>query len=542
MKRLFLYASLLAVAAFAASACKDNNGDNEPTPQEARLTIAGNESPAMFEYGQTRSFAVSREGVVEASVACPEGWGASLGDDALNVTAPAADKSDAAAEGNVVVTYCGADGVAKEASLRVALYAPALVDVHFTLEYYDVTATTAMLKVTPDDDSVGYYFDICTEEDFNKYDGDVAYIVSLYFDYIRKTYPDRPMSDMLEHIISYGEDGDMVQNMPPATTFCFYAIAIDSEGKACSLPEVTRFTTLPAGDPSKCTFELSVSNLTTTTALATVKPSDASVRYWMGVTPRANYPGDIPLMTDVTNTIAQYALQNEMTVEKVVEGVTFAGERSEMQYDLEAAQRYYLYVFAMNEQGQSVGPLFKQPFTTPEVDMSDAAVTLDYRWFDGRACHEAYPDRYPHTGDFVVLQVKAVPNYFAVDWVVALGAGDMSDPDIYPSDATISAILGSSAGKYSRSLQEFLVSDYDAVCTLLSFAVDYMGVNGELSREVATLTREGVSPISELAPIDSTSASAPALSSFVAPANAPVCRQPQIVLQPKPRAGRVIVL
>lgn len=539
MKRFILYVSLLAAAAFAAAACNDDKKEPVTPKPEARLTIADSESTAKFEYGQTRSFALTREGVVEASAACPEGWQATLGEDALSVTAPAANQSGAAAEGKVVITYSGADGVAKTAALQVAIDAPALVDVHFKLEYYDVTSTTAMLKVTPDDNSVGYYFDICTEEDFNKYDGDVAYIVSLYFDYIRKTYPDRPFSEMLSNIISYGEDSDMVQGMPPATTFCFYAIAIDSEGNACSQPEVTRFTTLPAGDPSKCTFELSVSNLTTTTALATVKPSDNAVRYWMGIVSRTNYPGDIPLMTDVTNAIAQYAQENDMSIEEVTRGVTFAGERSEMQYDLQAAQRYYLYVFAMNERGESVGPLFKHSFTTPEVDVSDAAVTLDYRWFDGRACHEAFPDRYTNTGDFVVLQVKATPNYFAVDWVVALGAGDMSDPDIYPSDSTINAILASSAGKFTRTLQEFFVSDYGSVCTLLSFAADYMGVNGELSREVVTLTREGVSPISELAPITNSPA---ALSSFLAPTGAAPHSPLRIVMQPQQRIGRTIAL
>ena len=506
MKNIFRYVFAFALPFAMMAACDKPtpvNPDDEgtkPTPEvlEASFEIKGAPEKVEFDFGQTQAFEVQYENVTSLSVDYPKGWEAEVDGEELVITAPKESDTNYKKSGTVVVMYSGEDGEEKEAELKVALKepeAPKSEDVTFELIVSDVTSTTAHLKVIPSNDSVRYYFDVCTVSDFESVDGNVGVIIQQYIDYLLAYNPSLTMEDMLEIMLSQGPDEDGVSNLPAGTEMCFYAVAVNDEGQPYGEPAVVRFTTEQGGNAADCTFEMEVSDIKGTTVFIEIKPSDNSVRYWYAVTPRDDYPGDIPLAVTVQQECEAYAAQVGMTLEEVVKGVTVCGPIAENWYDLEVDRGYYLYAFAMDAQGNAVGPVFKKSFNTTETDISDAEVSLSYRYFDGDALYESDPERFPKAAGRVVLQIQAQPNLYASDWAVALAKGDYTDPTLFPDDATINALLASGVAKYNQELSTFY-ADWNT-CTVLGFAADYDGYNGKLVRILVEPTKEGASPVDE---------------------------------------------
>ena len=517
MKKFFngFFASVMALVVAASCAEKPIDQGKQPKEEEktsAKFEFVDAPKKAEFEFGQTKAFAVQYSDIVDLSVEQPEGWTALIEDDNLVVTAPAEDAENYDIEGEIEVRYSGEDGVESVAKLKVVVNIPEEPEkpaVTFELVYSNVTTTSADLQVIPSDNTVGYYFDVCTEEDFNSVDGNVYYIVSEYMDYLKKAYPSFSMDQILAAMLSYGPDSDTVNGLPAGTTMCFYAVAIDENGEQASEPEVVKFTTVEAGDPSECTFDIEISDIKGTTCLITIQPSDPSVRYWFAVTPVEGYPGDIPMMVAVKEEAAAYAAQIGMSLQDVISAVTIAGPVADYWYDLQLDTQYYVYAFAMDKNGDYAGPCFKQAFRTAADDISDADLEIDYRYFDGNALYEMDPEKYPNAQGRVLLQVKASPNYYAYDWAVAVTKGDMTDDTLFPYDATINAMLASGAAKYDQTMQQFWVEW--SPCTILAFAADYDGYNGPLHRILVEPTKEGAAELDQLAPISTTS------SAFTAP-------------------------
>ena len=509
MKKFFngFFASVMALVVAASCAEKPIDQGKQPEEEKSSAKFEFVDAPrkAEFGFGETKTFAVQYSDIVDFSIEQPEGWTALLEEETFVVTAPAEGDENVELDGTIKVTYSGEDGVESVAKLKVYVNVPEPTPdpVTFELIYSNVTTTSADLQVIPSDDTIGYYFDVCTEEDFNSVNGDVYYIVSEYMDYLLKAYPSFSLSDVLAAMLSYGPDSDTVNGLPAGTTMCFYAVAIDEEGHPASEPTVVKFTTEQAGDPSECTFDIEVSDIKGTTCLISILPSDPSVRYWFAVTPVEGYPGDIPMMVAVKEEAAAYASQIGRSLEEVIAAVTIAGPVADYWYDLEMDTNYYVYAFAMDQDGDYLGPCFKQAFKTAADDISDADLALDYRYFDGDALYEMDPEKYPNAQGRVLIQVKATPNEFAYDWAVIVGVGDMTDENSFPYDATINAILASGAAKYNQNLQQFWVEWKP--CTILGFAADYDGMNGPLHRILVEPTRDGASPLDQLAPIDTQS-------------------------------------
>ena len=248
------------MALVIAASCTEKPIDQGEQPEEektsAKFEFVDAPKKAEFEFGQTKTFAVQYSDIVEFGIEQPEGWEAILEDDNLVVTAPAEDADSYDIEGDIEVKFAGEDGVESVAKLKVVVnipeepVQPEKPAVTFELILSNVTTTTADLKVIPSDNTVGYYYDVCSEESFNRVNGDVYYLVSEYMDYLQKHYPSFSMSDILAAMLAYGPDSDTVSGLPAGTAMCFYAVAIDENGKQASEPAVMKFTTVEAGDPA----------------------------------------------------------------------------------------------------------------------------------------------------------------------------------------------------------------------------------------------------------------------------------------------------
>ena len=147
---------------------------------------------------------------------------------------------------------------------------------HFHLEYSGLTSTSVTLSVTPEDNSVAYYYDCVTKEQLEESNGSIASVVEGYLSYLQQSYPTLSMENILEAILSKGPATDDVKGLPAGTDFVFYAIPVNKEGKCYGKPTTKNFSTLPGGNPAECTFDISYTDLTADGCNVIIKPTRLS--------------------------------------------------------------------------------------------------------------------------------------------------------------------------------------------------------------------------------------------------------------------------
>lgn len=364
----------------------------------------------------------------------------------------------------------------------------------FQLAVSDIGIASATLSVTPDDNEVRYYYDVCTRQQYDALSGGVEEIVTSYIEYLKGRYPTLTMEQILSNTLSQGADSDQLTGLPAGTEFVFYAIAVDDEGKCYGEAATTAFSTLPGGDPADCTFTVGYENLTSDALTVLVTPSDPSVRYWMGIVAVANFSGDYALTAQVQQEVADYAASTGMNMAELVEKVTFAGDIALEESGLTPETPYYIYVYAMNPDGSAAGAVTKKRFVTQTELPSDAAVSLSYRYFDGDALYEADPETYAGYQGKVLVQTRLTPNETAVSWAIALAKGDLTDETLYPDEANKNAVLQYG---YINVESKTFVADW-TTCTFLYFAADANGIDGVLKRLLVTFEKANARPVSEI--------------------------------------------
>lgn len=375
----------------------------------------------------------------------------------------------------------------------------------FEVTVTDVTQVSARLDIVPDDPGQGYYFDVCRKADYEK--RGVAAIVENYLQSVLDRFPDIGMAGILEVALSHGADGDDVSGLPADTEMVCYAIAVNSEGKCVGNPTVVAFRTLPGGNPADCTFDISYSGLSSTALNVIVNPSDPTVRYWMGCFSAFDWPGDDAMAETVKATIDEYVSTYGRSLAEVVEGVTFTGYTQNYESGFEPDKAYYIYVYAMDPEGNAEGPMFKKRFVTTEEDVSDADLTLTYRYFNGDDLAAAYPDRFANAAGKVLVQPVFTPNESTVNYVWAVAAGDYSDTAAFPDDATKQAVLNN--GFFNVATKNIYANWGTA--TFLYYGSDAWGVDGALKRTVADFNKAGASPAEAYTDLDTeTPAASPA--------------------------------
>lgn len=360
----------------------------------------------------------------------------------------------------------------------------------FEIRVSEITAVSAKLSVYPDDNSVRYYFDVSVAAEYER--SSAKEIVEGYFVAIQKQYPGIPLSTFLDGALSCGPDEDTVSGLPANTDMVCYAIAVDDTGHCLGEPAVVPFHTLAGGDPANCTFEITYSGVSSTEVTVNVKPSDPTVRYWMGLYSAVNWPGDLTMTQMVKSSIDEYVASSSKSLEDVVKGVTFTDKISSVESGLDPTTPYYIYVYAMDYEGNPAARLYKERFTTTANDYSDASLSLRYRYFDGNELAEAYPDKFANAAGKVLIQAVFTPNETAANYVWAVASGDLSDEQLYPEDVTKQAML--QAGFINVPAKNIYAQYGDA--TFLYYAADAFGIDGYLKRTLANITPDEASPAS----------------------------------------------
>lgn len=487
--RIIIFAAITALA----SSCGEKNNSEDPVQEKMVFEIDAPKN-VPFELGEKKEFDVKAENITRTIIETPKGWTATLTETKFDVTAPEALNDDVTTEGPITVLYFGTTGTGDKVSFNVSVNIPE--DAAFTINISNVTNSSAYVKVEPKDKTSRYYWNVVTDETWNSISGDASAVFNDELAQIKKQYPSLTLEDILEGLLNMGDSEEEVSGLPSSTNFYVFAINVNDNGDCYGTSASAQFSTLEPGDPKDCTFDIEIKNLSASEGTVVVTPSDGSVRYWTSIEEVASWAGDAAMPGKVKETLEKYASDKNMDIEKVVEGVSYTGV-SEETWDLEANTSYYAYAYAMDEQGNALGDVFKKQFTSKSTDVSDADISLVYRYFDGDKLYDSDNTKWANAKGKVLVQAKVNPNGLAASWCVALSKGDLTDDVSYPDEPTMKAML---QGGYSgKSMNNYYVDGYKT-CTLLGFAWDEYGIFGVLHRQLLELTPEGVTDISEVAP------------------------------------------
>ncbi len=493
-KILLFFAAMLPVVS-----CNNKEEADKP----AELTVEGLSSASeevIFEYGEKKEWTLHTANVANVHVSFPEGWKASADLNSLVIEAPKESDAEFTRSGYVFLSYTSNSGEVGKLPIKVGLVKPNLT---FEIEVSEISNISAKFKVVPSDKTMGYYFDITRKEDFDAKNGDVADIVETIIKNYHEQQPGIPFEELIKFMCEHGDVEEEVEGFPAGTELVVFAIGVDEIGETYGTPAHKAFTTLPPGKPEDCKFNFEVKKLLSTSFTTVVKPTDRSIRYWTNIADPREWKGDQATFVSVKETLKKYAEEKGKTMEEVVAGVTFTGVREDEWGEMDGITRdtdYYVYAYAMDENGDPQGDMYKHKFTTRSQDLSMAEMKTAWQYFDGDALYASDSQKYPNAKGKVLVQVAAQPaNNYTVDWFITLGPGAMMDPVTYPDDATKQAMM--QAGVFhGQNRQQFWVDGFKE-CALLSFGLDEYGIDGLLKRESIKLTKEGVSPVDQVAPM-----------------------------------------
>lgn len=361
----------------------------------------------------------------------------------------------------------------------------------YKIEISDITSSSVNMVVTPNDNSVRYYFDLSSRETYDKYG--VDFLIEDYFQGLIEAYPSIPLATFLDGALSTGPDSDIIRGLPADTEMVAYAVAVNDQAKCVGNATVVSFKTLPGGDPAQCTFDIQILDVASDAVYFSIYPSDNSVKYWAGVCSVDQWPGDKAMPVDVQTACRELADEMGMQYEHIIDAVSFRGplptyDESGLQNDT----RYYIYCYAWDNQGNALTGITKVMFTTSLYDYSDADLSLTYRYFNCDDLIAAYPGKFnSNVAGRVLVQTSFTLNESAVHYAWALGSANYMDEDMYPEDVTKNALL---QGGYVDRTPELYANWGEA--TYLYFASDYYGLDGKLKRMKVNFTKEGASPAS----------------------------------------------
>lgn len=477
---------------------------------EAFLEIKYAPDVATFQSKESRTYMVVSGNVKGIEVDSPKGWKVSCTTSALTVTAPDQNAEDIEIEETVVIRYSDAAGKVSSASLAVKLIVDIRPVLSFVLDCKNISISSAVISCTPSGvEGVPYFCNIIDEATLDKYEGNVADFCAGQLEAMQERYPTLSLPDILAGMVDTEPIvEERVKNLPAGTGLVLFAITADAEtGEAYGEPAIFRFETLPPGDSEDCIFSFEINKLSSHYISYNVIASDGSVRYWSALDEVERWPdagteeeNDIAMTRRVKGWFEEVVESEGISMSDLVNTICSRGDITDSDPELTPGKAYYMYAYAIDEQGNPAGPMFKERFETPLTDLSDADMTIEYKYFDASEAAAAHPDVRKYA-DYAaaglhLLQVKSVPNPYTYVWTVGVVKGDFTDVDKYPDTQTYNAVAQS--GIAGKEITEFGIPMSDGQCTILNFAVDADSVFGPLHRTLVSLNAEGVSPVSEM--------------------------------------------
>lgn len=261
---------------------------------------------------------------------------------------------------------------------------PPPVDKFFDIAVTDITASTAFVTVTPEDNATRYYFDVLSKADFADYNNSPKAFMEFYIDWLKENNPDFTLDQIFEQILSTGEDSYEFPKLKAETEYLAFAVKVNDDGTIPEEGDTEAFTTiaLPPLEKVDCKFVIDVTDIGASSATVSVTPSKTDVPYYFDLITKADYEaagGDDAAVGQYVTEFLDFLIEYySMSLEEVVDGIVSTGPDSyAYEGNLDPETDYYVFACGLTTDGRINTDVGLKAFRTEAVKPSDNVFTLD---------------------------------------------------------------------------------------------------------------------------------------------------------------------
>ena len=373
---------------------------------------------------------------------------------------------------------------------------PALTEskLTFEIELDQITATSAMLFITPSTDD--------------------QYV---WLEFPEFVYKDMTMEELEAFLLKnytaffgmHSTRGEMMYSfdnkLDPDTEYMVIAFGYD--GGITTELATKKFRTLTPNDPTDVTFEFSYSNLTSRSVEMTFIPSDNTVSYLAIVVDEATLERSGGPTEEGIKKLIDKEIKKAIAFgdcDDRAEFAQFNAQRGKQtgSFAVEAGMKHYACAVCVDAAGEYASKVGIAEFVAPSEGATDASVSVSFdKWFDGDALAAADAALYGDYAGWAVLPIRFTLGGSAVDVIYTIYPVSIIEEE-GATDEMIREILldNSLLGEYNfyAESREDVLLEWNFDYRIYMVALDANDNAGELvAMDIPALTKYGASPISE---------------------------------------------
>lgn len=364
----------------------------------------------------------------------------------------------------------------------------------FEIEVDQVTATSAMLFITPSTDDQYVWLEL---PEF--------------------VYKGMSMEELEAFLVKnykaffgmHATTGEMMHSfdnkLDPDTEYMIIAFGYD--GGVTTDLATRKFRTLAPNDASDVTFEFTYSELTSRSVNMTFIPSDNSVSYLAIVVDETTLGRSGGPTEEGVRKLIDKEIQKAIAFGDCDDRAEFAeyyAQRGKQtgNFAVEAGMKHYACAVCVNTAGEYASKVGIAEFTAPQEGTTDASVSASFdKWFDGDAMAAADPALYGDFAGWAVLPIRFTLGGSAVDAIYTIYPVSIIEEEGATDEMIRELLLDNELlGEYNYFIESKVDVQLEWNCDyrLYMIALDENENAGELvSMDIPALTRTGASPISE---------------------------------------------
>lgn len=364
----------------------------------------------------------------------------------------------------------------------------------FEIEIDQITATSAMLFITPS-----------TDDEY------------VWLEFPEFVYKDMTMEELEAFLLKnykpffplHTNTGEMVHSfdnaLEPDTEYMIIVFGYD--GGLTTPLTTAKFRTLTPGDPSDVTFSFDYGTVTARSAYVTFKPSDPSVTYLALVADEEEFSRYSEVNGETVKKVIDQQIKKAILTGDCEDKADFArsyGRRGEQtgSFALKPGLKHYACAVCLDAEGNFASEVAIDEFMAPSEEVTDATVTASVlKYFDGTELAKYDSYLYGDYSGWAAVRIKFTLGGSAADAVYTIYPTRMLEQEGATEEEIRAILLDDSLfDVYSftaEPLTEVLLEwGYDY--SLFAIPFDSAMNAGELFRlDIPALDRSGASPVSE---------------------------------------------
>ena len=364
----------------------------------------------------------------------------------------------------------------------------------FEIEIDQITATSAMLFITPsnDDDYVWLEFPEYVYKDMTMEELE-AFLLQNY----KPFFPLHTNSGEMVHSF----DGKLEPDME-------YMIIVFGYDGGLTTPLTTKkFRTLKPNDAANVTFEFTYSDLTSRSVSMTFIPSDNSVSYLAVVVDEATLERSGGPTEEGVKALIDKEIKKAIAFgdcDNRAEFAQYYAQRGKQtgSFAVEPGMKHYACAVCVDEAGEYASKVGIAEFNAPKEEDTDATVTASFdKWFDGDALAALDNAMYGDYAGWAVLPIRFTLGGSATEAIYTIYPVSIIEEEGATDDEIRALLLDNSLlGEYNYYIESkvdvLLEWNYDYRLYMIAF--DENENAGELvSVDIPALTRNGASPVTD---------------------------------------------